>query len=389
MALYWPKEKVVLDIVDDPYRRPFEGDDSYTVLRVTSADLCNYDSYKKIMGRLCELLGRDMPSVPGWDENMRVAHTLVTQGLEDELIDGCFAYDDECVSTVPDGLSNVQILATSEEEGELMRCAARENGQYVRGVSVWEGPIPKNSFEVISDSTRMSTPEYFFLRKANQLPFAEAVQLGIELCGKYRTVLTQYDRGEGYDFLKRPRTTKEKLRHYLRDIRGTKEGKRAKRVLRHVIDECSSPVGAFLYLMLCLPRSQGGYGLERAQASCVFESGDGLMPASHGDFLAYDLCWPKKLVAIQYTGKHHPSTQNFKALTTDGMRVICVTDSDLSDAKKFDAIAHKVARMLNADLGEPTPKWLDAHKRLCRQVSVPTFDHMRLTMQDLSEHRAA
>ena len=63
MALYWPEEKVALDIVDDPYRTPFEGDDSYTVLRVTCADLCDYDSYHKVMERLCELLeaGRPLP----------------------------------------------------------------------------------------------------------------------------------------------------------------------------------------------------------------------------------------------------------------------------------------------------------------------------------------
>ena len=61
MALYWPEEKVALDIIDDPHRRPFEGDESYTVLRVTCADLCDYESFRKITNKLCDLLDQELP----------------------------------------------------------------------------------------------------------------------------------------------------------------------------------------------------------------------------------------------------------------------------------------------------------------------------------------
>lgn len=389
MALYWPEQKVALDIIDDPYRRPFEGDESYTVIRVTSEELCNFDSYKSIMEHLCMLLGREMPSMPGWEEKNHELHELLfTETMSDleECCDNPFDYDDDDIDELGN-LANVEILASSQEEADRMRTVARENGQYVRGVSVWNGPIPRGSFEVISPSARMSTAEYFFFRKANQLPFAKAVALGIELCGKYRTRLTQYDRGDGYDFLKGPRTSQETIRRYLRDARGTKEYKRARKVLRNVRDDCSSPMACYLYLLLCLPSSYGSYGIERALFSSVFDTEDGFMPTAYGSYLAYDLCWPNKHVALQYTASKAPSRRDYKALVAQRMKVVCVTDDDIADPQKFDAVARELADLLEADLPEPTDKWTSARDKLRRTVPMPTFDHMRLVMDDLSQHK--
>lgn len=387
MALYWPEEKVALDIVDDPYRTPFEGDDSYTVLRVTCADLCDYDSYHKVMERLCELLGKEMPTMPGWEEKSRALHSVLYREAEEELLsEASYPFPDFFEDN---SLSNVEIIAPSKEEGERMRAAARCAGQYVRGVSVWDGPIPKGSYEPISETTRMSTPEFFFFRKANQLSFVEAVSLGVELCGKYRTVLTQYDRGGGYDFLRQPRTTKAAIRDYLRDVRRTKEGKRAKRVLRHVQNECSSPMSCYLYLLLCLPRSEGSYGIERVQGWGAYKGEHGFYPSASGDYLIYDLFWPAKRVAVQYTGSGRPSKRDFEALQNGDIKVVCVTDDDVADPKRFDVVAHKVAGLLNTELPEPTDKWRRACKRLRSVVQPPSFDNMRLTMSEISEHYVA
>lgn len=388
MALYWPKEHVALDIVDDPYRHPFEGDESYTVLRVKTADLCDYDSYRKVMGRLCELLGKEVPSMPGWESANRQFFNEFMRDLgdlEEQMMIGSEPPSSSCYDE-SDYLPDVEILATSAEEAERMSAAARYRGQHVRGVSLWQGPVPSGSFEVISDTTRMSTPEYFFLRKANQLPFAKAVNMGIELCGRYRTVLTQYNKGDEYDYIKKPRTTVNRLRHYLREARGTKEGKRAKRILRYVIDECGSPMGCYLYMLLCLPRSHGSYGLERATPAGVFEDNDGLMPSSAGDYLVYDLCWPKKRVALQYTGSHLPGDRQMEALCAGGMRVMCVTDADIADTDRFDAVAHGLATLLDLGFPEETKKWLSMRKSLRKQVLMPRFDGMELTLANLSKH---
>lgn len=408
MALYWPEQKVALDIIDDPCRHPFEGDDDYTVIRVTIADIKNYETFTKISRHLAELLGKEVPHSAEWIEGNQQLHAMlcnwVSLGDDDVLgTPGDYEEDVSQVSCNPfedwvrddmyeddfdQRLKSVEILATSSEEAQLMSAAARSDGHHVRKVNVWEGPVPEGSFEAISAGMRMSTPEYFFFRKANQLPFAEAVQLGCELCGKFRTSLTQYDAEDSYDFLMHPRTSTARIRTYLRGARGTKECKRARRVLRFVADEASSPMASFLYLHLCLSRSHGGYGIPQAEFSRVFGTDDGLAPSSASPYLAYDLAWPSKQVALQYVGHTQPSEEHMHALEAGLMSVVCVTDDDVSNAKSFDHVARKLARLLDVDLPQDTDKWRGARIRLRHQIEVPVYDHMRITIRDIEAHKA-
>ena len=389
MALYWPEKRVALDIVDDPHRRPFEGDESYTVLRVTCAQLSDYDSFRDIMRKLCKLLDRDFPDIPSWDEQNEELHaTLFKWAFEEELLAGAWQSDEQGPEDYEDPYANIEILAPNEESADFMRACAEQEGRHVRGTSIWEGPTPKGSYEDISPNMRMSTPEFFFFRKANLLPFAEAVSIGNELCGKFRTASTQYTLDETYDFLSRPRTTRAHIRSYLRGARGTKECRRAKRILRHVVDECSSPMGNYLYLLLCLPKTHGGYEIERALMSGAFEGKDTLMPSSEGPYLAYDLSWPGQKVSLQYTGDKHPTERALGALNAGGMQTICVTSDEILDPDRFDAVARKLAKLLDAEVpAKDDEKWLYKRKRLRAQLTMPTFPCMRLTIDDISEHR--
>ena len=437
MALYWPEAKVALDIVDDPHRHPFEGGDDYTVLRVTCADISDHDSFDRIMRRLAQLLGKEVPNSKEWRRNNKQLHGLLAQWMVNEMPDmsdmsdtddsdtdseddsfADFPFDDEFLYSLSMGAGifdgfdsyfrddyadfdeadatddsdepeSYEILATSQEQADAMLAAAQHNGHSIRKVNVWEGPVPEGSFQTISENMRMSTAEYFFFRKANQLPFAEAVQLGCELCGKYRTSLTQYDASDDYDYLVRTRTSTNHIRAYLRGARGTKECKRARRVLRFVADNASSPMASYLYLRLCLSRAHGGYGLPQAAFSHVYELEDGLAPASDGPYLAYDLVWPEKHVAVQYVGAHSPSDQQRAALEAGVMQVVCVTDADVRTPERLDRIAHKVAELLESPLPAPDDKWLSARKRLCRQVEVPTYLHMQLTLHDIEMHQSS
>lgn len=128
------------------------------------------------------------------------------------------------------------ILASSEEEAQAMRERAEESGATVRGVTVWTGPVPEEgSFEYISPTTRMSTPEYFFLRKANTLPDADAIATGDELCGYYATHLTRPDLAPGEVIpIDEPRTSVERIRAYLAQVEDTPEGKRALDIINRV-----------------------------------------------------------------------------------------------------------------------------------------------------------
>lgn len=84
----------------------------------------------------------------------------------------------------------ITVLATSDEQAEAMARRAEDDGFTVQRSVVWEGPVPPLSFVEIGDGMCMSTPEYFFFRMCSTRPIDEAVAIGDELCGRYRTHLT-------------------------------------------------------------------------------------------------------------------------------------------------------------------------------------------------------
>ena len=303
MALYWPEQKVALDIVDDPDRRPFAGGDGYTVIKVTMAD---------------------------------------------------------CV---------------------------RMRGSAVKGVSVWTGPVPPDSFTYYAPGVRMSTAEYFFFRKANQLSLPKAVRLGNELCGKYRSSDTEgCAPTDDYTFMRVPRTDTDYIGNYLSKVADTEEGKRALEVLGLVVDGAASPMASYLHIMLTLPPAHGGYGLGHPSASRVFRARDSLMPDASGAYLAYDLCWERERVALQYTGESLPCARDLEALEAHGMRVVCVTDDEVRDPSAMDAVAKSIADLLGLELPERTGEWPEARRALRELIDIPPYAHMRSVYSDINRH---
>lgn len=387
MALYWPKNKVALDIIDDPNRHPFAGDDSYTVLTVKIDDLSNCTSRQRIEEELLDALGTRYIGDPVFtisdddtDDRTSSADEFVAYSLTLKRLDMIPAED------VPVDLSSVEIVASSDIEGSCMAKNAEMSGKKVRGVTIWDGPVPEDSFIFISPSMRMSTAEYYFLRKTNELPLPEAVELGLELCGKFRTKLTQYDQVDDYDYVRTPRTTKAKLAKYLRGCANTKEGRRAKRVLRYIAEDCPSPASAWFFVMLSFPVSHGGYGLPMPELAKVFSTEHGYLPPADGPYVMYDLAWRDQWVALQYVGATEEGTEHITEVQQGNMRVVFVTDECMTDPDLLEDVAHCLASHLECDLAMRDDRWLELNSQLREQVPPPAFAHMRLTMADVERH---
>jgi len=134
--------------------------------------------------------------------------------------------------TIPDSF---QVLADDDILAEAYTHAAAELGINVTGSVVWQGIIPPNSFEWLNQFVRMSTPEYFFYRKANELHEWHAVDIAEELCGYYRTHATTPDVPAGsFERRDEPATTVARIREYLAPVASTEPGRRALAVLAHV-----------------------------------------------------------------------------------------------------------------------------------------------------------
>lgn len=251
----------------------------------------------------------------------------------------------------------------------------------------WSGPEPDGSFVSIDRDVRMSTPEFFFLRRANTLPFAEAAQVGMELCGKYRTKLTCPSIGDRWDFLVEPRTTKKKIHRYLSQIKDTEEGKKALGVLSMVEDNSCTPMATFLYLSFSLPVEHGGMGMDAPHVSATYvddvyvndEPSHGFSifsPSSYGDMLAYDVCWPESGVAVSYVGDSQLSTDSISALVTEKIpHVYLLADDVLGDMEAFQDFANDVANGMG-----------HGHYLIRHNIEIPRFDGMMMTAHDLRSH---
>lgn len=125
---------------------------------------------------------------------------------------------------IPDTLT---ILATSDDGANEMKQQAEADGHEVSGVKVWHGVVPPHSYMRIAPGLRMSTPEFFFFRMCNQLEQDEAIAIGDELCGHYRTWKTAPDLDEGAWEPYPARTTIERLFIYTMQVCETDEAKTA------------------------------------------------------------------------------------------------------------------------------------------------------------------
>lgn len=69
MSLYWPEQRVAVEIVDDPLAKPFDrvAHPDVRVLQTTCAELDDWESSIRFMDRVCDALGHPRPpKTPEW-----------------------------------------------------------------------------------------------------------------------------------------------------------------------------------------------------------------------------------------------------------------------------------------------------------------------------------
>lgn len=352
MALYWPDQKVALQIDDDPAAMPFDGPDDWTVIHTTKATLGDFDSFKGVMTQLGEAVGAD---VEGIDHRRRfdIFRTLV-QHLGDDL----------------EGSHVIVDPKTGE-------------------VSSWDGDAPEGSLEILEDGTRMSTPEFYYLREARHRTLSQQIQLGYELCGLYGT--DHLDNSSLYDLYPEPVTSVSELRGYLRGARDLDGYKRAMEALNYVAEGALSPATSYLTILLTLPRRLGGYDLPRPSLSTRLLNPLTLeqAPTDEGRFEVYDLCWQHQGVAMQFVGDSLPGARERRALEAPDVAdffVVYVTSRQMRDAQAFDEAARLLADKLEMPLPPPDDLFLETRDRLRHELSFPAYEHMRSMAEDLHWH---
>lgn len=214
---------------------------------------------------------------------------------------------------------------------------------------IWKAPDRSKSFVRAGDGLFISSPEACFLQMATCLHVVDLVRFGFELCGSY-AIDSEAEDG----FRKRPAiTSASRLRRFADAMTGRSGCKNARRAAGVIVDGSASPRETTLTMLLCLPRSMGGYGLPFPVLNHRVATGRFLQGAGSA-FRVCDLYWNDARLAVEYdSDAYHTGSERIardskrrSELELAGIAVISVTNEQVLDAREVDIIAQLIERRL-------------------------------------------
>jgi hypothetical protein len=142
----------------------------------------------------------------------------------------------------------------------------------------------------------VASPELLFLELAVKLSMHRLILLGLQLCS--------YPVGNPYDAI----TTKQKLTAFLAKISGYWGHRKAECALKYVENGSASIMESIAYMILCLPHTLGGYGLDGAAFNQEIRLKVEEQTQLGQDCCYVDMYYKKARLAVEYESFTHHSS---------------------------------------------------------------------------------
>lgn len=216
--------------------------------------------------------------------------------------------------------------------------------------------FPVGAFVAVDEGFLLASPALCYLQLAGSLSVAQAVLLGLELCG------TSSLKGE---VRPAPIARPSDLRRMLDSLPGAHGRKVAARALRFVAAGSASPMEAALCAMLSLPYSLGGCSLPLPKMNYRIDIPRSQQAVFGKTHYRCDLHWPESRVCVEYdsdafhTGPERIARDSKRrnALLSMNIAVVTVTKRQLMSDIELDEIARTVARLLGRRFRPPEGYW--------------------------------
>lgn len=150
------------------------------------------------------------------------------------------------------------------------------------------------SFIRLQPDIYFATPELCFAQLAACLDPVSLIQIGYELCGGYSLPATP---GQETVYKVPPASTPRRLQRRLDTNQALAGSKAARRALRYICPNSSSPMENALVMLLCLPVMLGGYGCPWPVMNARIEVKDSYVRTQQR---FCDLYWPEMKLAFEY-----------------------------------------------------------------------------------------
>jgi len=249
---------------------------------------------------------------------------------------------------------DVSGITVSEQEKRF-----RNNGKWVHSCAL---DLPAGAVTT-RDGRSVASPELLFLELADKLSIHRLILLGLQLCSHPPGLPS------------RAITTKQKLIRFLAKTPGHRGRRKALRAVKYVANGSASVMESLAYMILTLPYSLGGYGLNGA----VFNYGIKLnheAKARLGQSRCFtDLYYEQAKLAVEYESfAHHnsPSEQGKDVVRSAVLERLGINVMHLSTIQLYDRDACKDFAYNLAD-------------RLGKRIYIRTkrFDRMHTLMREL------
>lgn len=218
----------------------------------------------------------------------------------------------------------------------------------------WTTAVPSGAFLSLADHLHVCSPAFLFVQRADELGLVQAISYGNELCGLYSVDHSERMMNDHPAF-----ATRADLQEFLAQCRRGRGTKTAREALCWVIPRCRSPKESDTYLLACLPRGRGGYGMcPRPEANASVDVPPELWYLTDVRSYEVDLLWRDAKAVVEYDGSDHDdpvqrARDDLKTLVLQrmGYLVIRVRWDVLGDPRAFD----RRMRLLGERLGVPVP----------------------------------
>lgn len=248
---------------------------------------------------------------------------------------------------------------------------------------VFNQSVPYGCFLDLGHDVCICTPQFAYLRLGAELGFFELLSIGLELCGTYsRFALDDIapapwggcasPKAQGCTFEIPPAMNAKRFEAFLERMQGQRGAVGARKTVRWLADGSASPMETAIYLLLCLPKHLGGYGLPKPLLNplLVISTADGVKKRNP------DLFWPGANIDVEYNSdeehsgewaRYHDSKREIE-LTAANVRVLPLTRPQLMDAREFDGFAQGLRRMLGVRTRPTEAGWAGRRDELRRSL---------------------
>lgn len=239
--------------------------------------------------------------------------------------------------------------------------------------SISSGAISKRAFRQVTDGVCVASPELCLMQYATKATRAQLMEMCMEFCGFYAL-----EKGDSRGFKTRDSRlcSVDSLVDFAREMSWMPGSKKLLIVAKYMEDGSRSPMEARTYLLSCLPRQYGGYGLPRAQINARVELTPDCRRYSQRAFFECDMHWSKQKVVIEYDGHDYHESRDDRArdaakrntLLALGYSVFTFTSQQVCNALAFDKVMKDVAHALAYKISSPPPDWERRRQSLRREL---------------------